>query len=217
MKLIKTLTYVVVLSLTFASYAEAKGRSFSGGFRSQRTATAPSRPVQQQTTQPLNMSKDLNTSTAQGNNFKAADGRNGTTDQAAAGSGWFRSGNTATQTIQPAGAMQSAAQPAVVRQGGGFLNNAMWFMLGSSLASHNSANVQTANQNGQAAVNPENTTADDSVVAPPVEEKESFFMSALRIVLWVAMLTGIYWLVKNLLQSKKNRANKKSDYTFGNN
>lgn len=217
MKLIKTLTYVVVLSLTFASYAEAKSRSFSGGFRSQRTATAPSRPVQQQTTQPLNMSKDLNTSAAQANNFKTADGRNGTTDQAAAGSGWFRSGNTA-QTAQPAaGAMQSAAQPAVVRQGGGFLNNAMWFMLGSSLASHGNANVQPTNQNAQTAVNSEGATTDGSVIAPPVEEKESFFMSALRIVLWIAMLTCIYWIVKSLLQSKKNRADKKSDYTLGNN
>ena len=213
MKLFKTLTYVVILSLTFASYAEAKSRSFGGGFRSQRTVTTP-RPAPQQSTQPLNMSKDLNANSTQTNALK-------TPDQAAAGasnSGWFRSGNTANQSAQSAAAtMQSAAQPAVVRQGGGFLNNAMWFMLGSSLASHGHANNQPANQNSEAVVNPEGTNADGSVVAPPVEEKESFFMSALRIVLWIAMLTGIYWLVKNLLQSRKNRADKKSDYTFGNN
>jgi len=248
MKLIKTLTYFVILSLTFASYAEAKGRSFSGGFRSQRTVTAP-RPVPQQSApvtttqskslfgsfgakpansgtapqnaQSLNMSKDLNANAAQSNALKTADGRTSTTGQAAAGSantgtGWFRSGNTANQSAQPAGAMQSAAQP-VVRQGGGFLNNAMWFMLGTSMASHHQTYAPAANQNGQAVVNPDDANADGSIVALPVEEKESFFMGLLRIILWVSILSGIYWIIKNVMKSRKNRANQKPNYTFGNN
>lgn len=245
MKLIKTLTYVVILSLTFASYAEAKGRSFSGGFRSQRTAPAP-RPAPQQiapasntqskslfgsfgaksgtsttaakNAQPLNMSKDLNTNGAQGNALKTADGR---TDQAASGSGWFRSGNTA-KPGQPAGAMPSAAQ-APMRQGGGFMNNAMWFMLGSSLASHGRAAPapaaeQTAAQNGQVqAPGTEAGVTDPAIIAPPVAEKESFFMSVLRIILWGGIFYGIYKIATTLMRSKTNKAAKKPNYTFGNN
>lgn len=251
MKLIKTLSYVVILSLTCAGYAEAKGKSFSGGFRSQRSAPAP-RPVIQsaapasttqskslfgsfgsksgtsttaaKNAQPLNMSKDMNTNAAQGNALKTANGR---TDQAAdSGSGWFRSGNTA-KSAQPAGAMPSAAQSAPVRQGGGFMNNAMWFMLGSSLASHGRAAPapaaeqnaeQNTLQNGQVqAPGSEAGATDSAIIAPPVAEKESFFMSALRLILWGGIFYGIYRIAKVFLRPKINSAAKKPNYTFGNN
>lgn len=258
MKLIKTLTYVVILSLSFASYAEAKGKSFGGGFRSQRTVSAP-RPAPKQVApatntqsksifgsfgsksgtsgtaaknaQPLNMSKDMNSNAAQGNALKTADGR-AVPNQAAAGSGsgWFGSGGAA----KPAGAMPSGAQPAAVRQGGGFMNNAMWFMLGSSLASHGraapaaeqnpeaNAAQQNSEQHGQIQAPAKDATANDTgitdpaIIAAPLEEKESFFMSLLRIILWGGIFYGIYKLATTLMRPKASAA-KKSNYTFGNN
>ncbi len=285
MKLFKTLTCLLVLSLGFASYSEAKGRSFGGGFRSQRMAPAPrvQRAPQQQATpatqaapatqtqsifgsfgrakpaaagaapqaaQPLGMSKDLNTNAAQGNALKANDARTGAagtagiagaagtagTAGAAAGggasngannSGWFRSGNPSTAKSAP---IQSGAQPNVMQQrGGGFLNNAMWFMLGSSLArNHQPAanqNAQNENHQGGAVTASDGNSLNnvDGQVAepltdmsPPVEEKESFAMSFLRFILWAAIIFGLYKLVTTVMQSKKNSASKKPNYTFGN-
>lgn len=278
MKLFKTLSCLLILSLGFASYSEAKGRSFGGGFRSQRMAPAPraqrapqpqAAPATQaapsaqstqprsmfgsfgrakpaaagapQTAQPLNMSKDLNTNAAQGNALKANDARTttGTTAAGAAGvagaatagtsnSGWFRSGNPSAAKAAP---VQSGAQPTVMQQrGGGFLNNAMWFMLGSSLArSHQPApsqNTQNENHQGSAAVSPTNEHSSGNVdgqvvdplagMSPPVEEKESFFMSFLRFTLWAAIIFGLYRLVTTIMRAKKISANKKPNYTFGN-
>lgn len=271
MKLIKTLSCLLIISLTFASYAEAKGRSFGGGFRSQRMAPAPQRAAPQQATQapqttqakstfgsfgtkptaagatpttapqnaqPLNMSKDLNTNSAQGNALKTNEAR--TASGAAAGgtagasnSGWFGSGNAAQKTAP----MQSAAQSGGMQQrGGGFINNAMWFMLGSSLASnHNSAanqhSQQTPQQNSQpGAAEGEATKLNDPAsltdvngqaidpltgMAVQAEEKESFLMSLLRLVLWAAIIFGAYKLVTTIMQSRKSRVNKKPNYTFG--
>ncbi|MES2675374.1 MAG: hypothetical protein V4660_14125 [Pseudomonadota bacterium] len=271
MKPIKTLTCLIILSLGFASYSEAKGRSFGGGFRSQRMAPAPrvqrapqpqaappaqAAPAAQATQprsmfgsfgrdkpaaaapqngQPLNMSKDLNTNAAQGNALKANDARTATgtagvagTAAGASNSGWFRSGNPAGAKSAP---VQSAAQPSAMQQrgGGGFLNNAMWFMLGSSLArSHQpAANQNTQNENHQGKVaNPGDESSLSNVdgpvaepladLSPPVEEKESFFMSFLRLALWAAIIFGLYKLVTNVMRAKKNNLNKKPNYTFGN-
>lgn len=235
MKLMKTLSCLLILSLAFASYAEAKGRSFSGGFRSQRTAQAP-QPAPKATpapaAQPLNMSRDFNANAAQGNTLKAADGR-GTSNTAETGTGWFRSGSTA----KPAGAAAAtaaavpAAGQAAARQGGGLLNNVMWFMLGSSLASHTraapAAEQAPAGEGAQpAAMAQPAAVAQDASVAqgvgsealpvPPGAQEESMLLSLLRIVLWVAIFAGIYWLVKSVM-GRKARAEKKSHYTFGNN
>lgn len=274
MKPIKTLACLLILSLGFASYSEAKGRSFGGGFRSQRMAPAPrvqrapqpqaapqtqAAPAAQATQprsmfgsfgrakpatgatpqngQPLNMSKDLNTNAAQGNALKANDARTATGAAGTAGvagtaagtsnSGWFRSGNPSAAKSAPG---QSAAQPGAMQQrGGGFLNNAMWFMLGSSLArSHQpAANQNTQNENQQS--NPANVGDQSSLsnvdgqvaeplsdMSPPVEEKESFFMSFLRFALWGAIIFGLYKLVTSVMRAKKNNLNKKPNYTFGN-
>ncbi|MES2822511.1 MAG: hypothetical protein V4732_02845 [Pseudomonadota bacterium] len=271
MKFIKTFTCLLVLSLGFASYSEAKGRSFGGGFRSQRMAPAPrvqrapqatppaqATPAAQatqpksmfgsfgrakpattgaapQSGQPLNMSKDLNTNAAQGNALKANDARTATGAAGVAGttagtsnSGWFRSGNPSAVKSAP---VQSAAQPGAMQQrgGGGFLNNAMWFMLGSSLArSHQpAANQNTQNENHQGKVaNPGDESSLSNVdgqvaepladMSPPVEEKESFFVSFLRFALWAAIIFGLYKLVTSVMRAKKNNLNKKPNYTFGN-
>lgn len=268
MKPIKTLACLLILSLGFASYSEAKGRSFGGGFRSQRMAPAPrvQRAPQPQTQatpaaqatqpkgmfgsfgrakpatgaapqngQPLNMSKDLNTNAAQGNALKANDARTATGTAGAAGtaagtsnSGWFRSGNPSAAKSAP---VQSAAQPSAMQQrgGGGFLNNAMWFMLGSSLArSHQPAATQnTANENQQGNLanvgdqsslnNVDGQIAEPLAdMSPPVQEKESFFMSFLRFALWSAIIFGLYKLVTSVMRAKKNNLNKKPNYTFGN-
>ena len=272
MKLFKTLTCVFILTITFVNYTEAKGRSFGGGFRSQRMAPPPrvQRAPQQQTApatqttqpksmfgsfgtkpagaapqnaQPLNMSKDLNANAAQRNALKTNDSRTaaGTTAGAtgASNSGWFGSGNPAATKATP---MQSA-QPGAMQQrgGGGFMNNAMWFMLGSSLASnrHAPANQDTqqtnppgdaansANVNGVTNVNDVNSAnsansgdvqAIDPLpsMAPDVVEKESFFMSFLRLTLWAAIIFGVYKLIKNIMQARQNRVSKKPNYTFGN-
>jgi hypothetical protein len=269
MKLFKTLTCLLILSLGFASYSEAKGRSFGGGFRSQRMAPAPrvqrapqpqaapsaqAAPATQpksmfgsfgrakpattdatpQSGQPLNMSKDLNTNAAQGNALKANDARTATGATAGTGaaggasnSGWFRSGNPSAAKSAP---VQATAQPGVMQQrGGGFLNNAMWFMLGSSLArSHQPAanqNIQNENHQGNI-VNTNDETSLSNVdgqvaepladMSPPVEEKESFFMSLLRLTLWAAIIFGLYKLVTSVMRTKKNNLNKKPNYTFGN-
>ena len=249
MKIFKLLNCLLILSLTFANYSEAKGRSFSGGFGSQRAAPMKSAPAPQSpqtrsmfgsfgtkpataapSAQPSAMNRDMNANAVQANALKNYDARNKVNESAAGataggsgagssgtgGSGWFRSGNQSGAA--PVGAMQSAPQTIVVHQGGGFMHNAMWFMLGNSMASHHQnyypqqPYAQSVNQDGQV-VNP---TGENDSVTPPVEEKESFFMSLLRFVIWIAVIVGVYKLVKNIMQSRKNRANKKPNYTFGN-
>ena len=249
MKLLKILSCLLILSLTFANYSEAKGRSFGGGFRSQRAAPAPmkSAPAPQSpqsrsmfgsfgtkpataapNAQPSAMNRDMNANAAQSNALKNYDARNKVNESGAGaaaggsgagssgiggsgtgGSGWFRSGNQGGAA--PASAIQSAPHTTVVHQGGGFMHNSMWFMLCNSMASHRQnyypqqPSAQSVNQDGQV-VNP---TGENDSVTPPVEEKESFFMSLLRFVIWVAVIVGVYKLVKNIMQSRKNRANKK--------
>ncbi|HWV16497.1 MAG TPA: hypothetical protein VN030_13775 [Cellvibrio sp.] len=230
MKLMKTLSCLLILSLAFASYAEAKGRSFSGGFRSQRTAQAPQaapKATPAPAAQPLNMSRDANANAAQGSTLKAADGRS-TSNTAETGTGWFRSGSTAKPAGAAAaapGAAVPAAGQAAARQGGGLLNNVMWFMLGSSLASHTraapAAEQAPAGEGAQAAAVAQDATVaqgagSEALPVPPGAPQEPMLMSLLRIVLWVAIFAGIYWLVKSVM-GRKARAEKKSHYTFGNN
>ena len=113
MKLFKILSCLLILSLTFANYSEAKGRSFGGGFGSQRAAPAPmkSAPAPQSpqsrsmfgsfgtkpataapNAQPSAMNRDMNANAAQNNALKNYDARNKVNEPGAGGSGTGSSG-----------------------------------------------------------------------------------------------------------------------------
>jgi hypothetical protein len=112
-------------------------------------------------------------------------------------------------------------------RGGGFMQSAMWFMLGSSLASHHTAAATPPAQAGspasesQANSNPvsgENAQALDPAtgMVTPAEEPESLWLRMFRLALWAAIIYGIYKLVRKLIPGAPRPASKKPNYTFGN-
>jgi hypothetical protein len=181
------------------------------------------------------MSKDLSATTAQANALKTADARTKVNEKANAtnsDNGWFRSGsqdtaapktNTAAsagQTPQPAH-YQSASQYSRGHQSSGFLPGLVGFMIGHSLAQQHTNTVYVPQNNqvvGQDANQLNNSTnADGTAIQQvqdvPVVETESFFMKLLRVVLWVAMISGIVWVVRKFMRFR-NRNLQAANYSL---
>ena len=190
------------------------------------------------------MSKDLSGVASQSNALKAADARNKVNDTAATSeSGWFRSGKqnaspqnaVAGQPVPQTFERRNDTQQNNGRQSSGLLQGLMWFMVGNSIAQH--ATAANAPQVSQAQVNAHdvnhensqgsqqningvsNSINADGVVAQrvqdvPAEETESFFMKIVRVLLWVAMISGIIWVVRKVLSFRHHNV-KKVNYSLG--
>ena len=154
--------------------------------------------------QPSQMSKDLHANAANANALKTADARsnpagaggvNGNTN-----SGWFGgdknlAGNT--QARIPANSPPAIPRTAT-RDHGGFMSGLMWFMLGNSLAQHNTQYVPINNAGASASMNA--GASDMNGVSDGLQpmqsepkEHESFFMKFLRFVLLLAFIGSIVW------------------------
>lgn len=182
------------------------------------------------------MSKDLNATSAQANALKTADARTKVNEKASgtdSDSGWFRSGNQNTvppKTNSVAGGGQ-APQPAHYQpapqynsghQSNGLLYGLAGFMIGHSLAQQHTNTVYMP-QNDQAVgqdVNQLNssTNADGIVMQQaqdvPVVETESFFMKLLRVVLWVAMISGVVWVVRKFMRFRNRNLQQAANYSL---
>ncbi len=178
------------------------------------------------------MSKDLSATTAQSNALKTADARTKANENANAtnsDSGWFRSGsqNTATQKPSPIAGNGAIPQPVQYQpvpqyssghQSSGLMHGLLGFMIGSSLANHHTNTVYVPQQNqnvGQVG----NSIAADGVAVQqaqdvPVVEKESFFLKLLRVVLWVAMISGIIWVVRKFLGFRNRNLQQAANYSL---
>ncbi|GGY86535.1 hypothetical protein GCM10011613_34600 [Cellvibrio zantedeschiae] len=183
------------------------------------------------------MSKDLSATAAQSNALKTADARtktnaNGMNNATNSESGWFRSGNQNATTQKPnavaGGATNSQPtryQPAPQHNSGqqssGLLPGLIGFMIGNSLAQQhaNTAHVQQPNQNAgtdTGAIN--STTADGVAIQPtqdvPVVETESFFVKLLRFALWIAMISGVVWLVRKFMNFRSRNLHQAANYSL---
>jgi hypothetical protein len=153
--------------------------------------------------------------------------------------------NASPNTIATGQAAQSTSKTFERRQAGqqntsgqnnGFLHGLMWFMVGNSLAQHataaNSSHVNEAQinaqvvqhengQGGQQHINGENNSISaNGVVAQrvqdvPAEETESVFMKILRFFLWIALVSGIVWVVRKLVSLRHRNEKKSVNYSLG--
>ena len=182
------------------------------------------------------MSKDLSATAAQSNALKTADARTNANEKVSANnsdSGWFRSGNQNTlppktnsiagggQAPQPA-RYQPAPQYNSGNQSNGLLYGLAGFMIGHSLAQHHTNTVYVP-QNNQAdtwdANQLSNSTNADGVALQqaqdvPVVETESFFMKLLRFVLWIAMISGIIWVVRKFMRFRNRNLQQAANYSL---
>lgn len=177
------------------------------------------------------MSKDLNATAAQSNALKTVDARtkaNEKVSDANSESGWFRSGNQNTLPPKPnsiAGSGQ-APQPAPRynsgNQSNGLLYGLAGFMIGHSLAQQhtNTAYVPQNNQGDNWDANQLSNSANAEGAAMqqaqdvPVVETESFFMKLLRVLLWVAMITGVIWVVRKFRSFRSRNINQSANYSL---
>jgi|GEM_PF-779871 len=121
-------------------------------------------------------------------------------------------------------------------QSNGFLYGLMGFMLGNSLAHHATAtNSQPVNQiqaNGNDATSENNqiiqqsengesnSISTEGVVAQrtqdvSAEETESLFMKILRLLLWLALISGIIWVVRRVFGLRHRNVKKSTNYSLG--
>ena len=182
------------------------------------------------------MSKDLNATAAQSNALKTADARTNANEKASASNsnnGWFRSGNQNTvppktnsvasggQAPQPA-SYKPAPQYNSGSQSNGLLYGLAGFMIGHSLAQPHTNTVYVPQNNqavGQDANPLNNSTNADGIAMQqaqdvPVVETESFFMKLLRFVLWVAMISGIVWVVRKLMGLRNRNSQHAANYSL---
>ncbi len=131
---------------------------------------------------------------------------------------------------------RQAGQQNTSGQHNGFLHGLMWFMVGNSLAQHataaNASQVNEAYENGHGAnhensqgsrenINGEiNSINADGVVTQrvqdvPAEETESVFMKILRFLLWIALISGIVWMVRKLSGFRHCNEKKLVNYSLG--
>lgn len=188
------------------------------------------------------MSKDLNTTAAQSNALKTADARSKGNEKTIAtnsDSGWFRSGSQTTAAQKPNNATvngpapqpvnyQPAAQHYSGNQSNGLLHGLMGFMIGHSLAQQhsNTVYVPQQNQDGQQGISqdanqPNNSTDANGAAAPQqvqdvhADETESFFMKLVRVLLWVAMLSGIIFGVRKVMSLRHRKLTRVTNYSLG--
>lgn len=215
--------------MRYTAPAPAKNTSF-GTFGSGKPVTTQKPAMNYQ---PSQLSKDLSNNAAKTNALKTADARNNKGNESTnggfgggnsgngnngtnnGGSGWFRSGNT---SLPPSYYSQPVIHQTVVHNNGGFMHGMMWFMLGHSLANHSTQTVYVPTNNQGTNVTPTATYDANGMPLPqaqyaPEEEKESFLMKLLRFVLWIAVITGVIWIVKKILQIRNNKF--RSHYNLG--
>jgi hypothetical protein len=187
------------------------------------------------------MSKDLNTNAAQSNALKAADARtklNEKPTETNSDSGWFRSGNQNTAAPapnnsafgngqQPPVNYQPTAQPYSGNRSNGLMHGLVGFMIGHSLAQHfsNRDYVPSPNQGGQQAVSQDanqlqNSTGAEGIATQQVQdvpavETESFFMKLVRVLLWVAIISGVVWVVRKAMNFKHRKLTRATNYSLG--
>lgn len=182
------------------------------------------------------MSKDLSANAAQSNALKTLDARTKANEKLSnekSDSGWFRSGNQNTappknnsvagngKTPQPA-YYQSAPQYTSGHQSNGLWYGLAGFMIGHSLAQQHTNTVYVP-QNNQGdswdANQPHNSSAADGNVIQqaqdiPVVETESFLMKLLRVLLWVAMISGIVWVVRKFMNFRNRNLHRAANYSL---
>jgi len=121
-------------------------------------------------------------------------------------------------------------------QSNGLLYGLMGFMLGNSLAHHaTAANSQPVNQNQangndndsennqgiqQSANGESNSINTEGVVTQrtqdvSAEETESIFMKIVRLLLWLAIISGIIWAVRSVLGFRHRNVKKSTHYSLG--
>ena len=186
------------------------------------------------------MSNDLNNTAAQSNAQKTADVRNNSTEKnAASESGWFRSGNQNSvpqkpQVAAPNGATENSNRGTFSngnngQRSNGLMYGLMGFMLGNSLAQHAGAsNAQhenqvanvNANQTNDQILNGDNSTNANGIANQqeqnmPVVETESFFMKVVRVVLWIALISGVIWVVRKVMSFRSRNLKKATHYSLG--
>lgn len=181
------------------------------------------------------MSKDLSATAAQSNALKTADMRAKANEKINAtnsnsDSGWFRSGNQNTQkpnTIADAGTRSQPGhyQPAPQYSGGqqssGLWHGLIGFMIGNSLAQRHTNTVYMPQENQQIVQNgsQENSTVADGLASQqvqevPVVEKESFFVKLLRFVAWVALISGVIWVVRKFMNFRHRNLQQAANYSL---
>jgi len=214
---------------------QAKKTSF-GSFGAGNSTTNPKLDQKAATVPQSQMSKDLNATSAQTNALKAADARTKTNEKVSANnseSGWFRSGNpdTAapkTNTVASGGQIpqsthyQPAPQYNRSHQSSGLLPGLVGFMIGHSLAQQHTNTVYVPQNDqavGQDASQLNNSTNADGIAMQqaqdvPVVETESFFMKLLRVVLWIAMISGIVWMVRKFMRFRNRNLQQAANYSL---
>jgi hypothetical protein len=181
---------------------------------------------------PSPMSQDLQASAAKNNALKNWDAR-------AAGKAQPNQYNATNggNNLPPVGGQPHYGQPnyqqphysqpivhqTVVHQGGsGFLNGVMWFMIGNSFAHHNTNTVYVPQntqgtypvgvQQGSEWNNSAQAGVDQFAAVP---EQESWMMKVLRVILWIAIATGVVWMVKKVFQFRRGRRRQQNHYSLG--
>jgi hypothetical protein len=185
---VRLISVLIILSFGLADTAQARSKSFGGGYRPARVAPAPkpAPPAATKAAEPAPAKPEPAS----------------TTNKA----GWSNS-----QSYGANAAMNTAARP-MMNSSGGFMRNAMWFMLGSSLASglhaspHSPAQETVKSEDGSTTTSTNSWDANAAVAEPVVdvvlEDEESFAMKILRVMLWAGILFGGY----KLLQKIRRRA-----------
>jgi hypothetical protein len=176
---------------------------------------------------PSPMSQDLHANATQANALKNWDARNAPKGAVApiTGAAAQATPNNSQPRYTSSGYNQPVIHQTVVHQNSsGFMNGLMWFMIGNSLAHHTNNTVyvpQNTQNNVQApasAVAPTTGEWDSPIQAAPkpnVEAPESWMMKFLRVLLWIAVITGFVWLVKKVMQFRRWRNTRNSHYSLG--